>query len=50
MLIWIVSDILRNLKLDTIFTNFDTRILELDVLGNHKYELIKLIILEYLKV
>lgn len=33
-----------------IFKNFEAYILELDVLENHKYELIKLIILEFLEV
>ncbi|KYM93959.1 hypothetical protein ALC62_15432 [Cyphomyrmex costatus] len=45
-----VQTTFRNINCDTLFVNFDTHIKELEVLENHKYILIKLIITFYFEV
>ncbi|XP_017884412.1 uncharacterized protein LOC108627613 [Ceratina calcarata] len=41
---------IKNLNMCTLFKNFDAHSLEQDILDNHKYEIIKLIISYYLDV
>ncbi|KYN11230.1 THAP domain-containing protein 9, partial [Trachymyrmex cornetzi] len=45
----IICDTMRNLDITALFKNFDNHVKDVDIIENHKYELIKLIIDYYLR-